>query len=300
MKVAMIILSGLLIAGIALLLSRKGTGADPANPSHITRNSSPAAQIAQTTEPLDTTADDSNIVVGLVVPAAETQVRAQVDGVLSRYEKAIGQTIQAGQVLALFDDGDLALAGQQLETRIEAKKHYIDSAKAEVKQLTDKHSQLKALEQHAASAFEVSQAFLNAQIASERLQALEQEQKELQVQARVIDRQREKHRSLSPITGRVLETVRVAGEYVRQGEIIATVQSQQHLVAVNLNPSLLAHGASRLAFTCQQDGREIELSILDTKGSSSPDGSRMLRLAVPSGVELTVGQAVEVKVSVKP
>jgi len=238
--------------------------------------------------------------VGMAVPAMQVQVRAQVDGVLLQCRGSAGQLVEAGQVLASFDDSDLALEAQRLDVKSLAAKHHVESAEAELSGLESRHEQVLQLrQQNAASPFEETQSRYAVAAVSAKVKALEQEQKEQLVQSRIADRQRQKYRCLAPISGRIVELTRVANEYVKEGEVIAKIQSEQWHVSVDL-PSAMAQQSERLAFSYEDQGRRIELNVVELKPISRPDGKRPATLAVPAGVQLVAGQPIWVKVNVKP
>jgi multidrug efflux pump subunit AcrA (membrane-fusion protein) len=253
----------------------------------------------------DTASDvetESRVVIGLVVPTAQVDVRAQVDGMVAECAKKVGDKVEAGQLLAMLDEKDLLIEGERQAARLEAAKHRIKAAEEDLKYYSEKSKKLASVGSGGASAapFEVTQAKHEEDAAAARLKSLEQERIEQQVETRAIERKREKCKLLSPIGGRVIEVVRTEGEYVRQGELVARVESAERRVYLNL-PLSLAERASHLSFRLEEKkGQWVSLSVAEMKNASNLDGTRSLSLAVPVGSELLAGQAVKLEVGWKP
>jgi len=128
------------------------------------------------------------------------------------------------------------------------------------------------------------------------LKGLEEDCNEQQVAARSIEQRMNKYRCLSPISGRIIEVGAVKGAYVREGQLIARVQSAQRHVNVSLSTDLVEQLPS-IALQVQQRGESIVLTAAEVAPNCNLDGSRCVRLSIPAGCDLVVGQTLHVQVS---
>jgi multidrug efflux pump subunit AcrA (membrane-fusion protein) len=246
--------------------------------------------------PSSSPSTDAHRLLGLVVPAAQVIVRAQEDGVVAERLVEVGQRIAMGDPVLRLDDADLVLDAERQKARLGAIKHRIASAKAELLMLEKKGAQL---EKAASSPFEATQARCLITAAKARVGELEEEYREGEIACRGLERRRLKYRCLSPISGEVVETQRVRHEYVRQGEVIAKVQSIRRHVTVHV-PQALVPQIGALQFSMGANGKTVDLDVVEIKPNADLSGARLATLNVPVSVELAAGQTVEVEVSVQP
>lgn len=236
--------------------------------------------------------------VGLVVPEAEVLVRAQADGVVVDPGPGEGASVAAGAPLVNLDDSELVLEIARQRARAGAVRHHVASAAAELLLHEQKGEQLRAVAaKGASSGAEATQARHQAAAARAKLAALKEELEQEEVQCRILEARRHKYRSASPIAGEVVEARRVRQEYVRQGEVVAKVQSAERRVITHVPDSLLRRSPSlRFRFrTC--DGRTVPLQWSGTRAGTDATGRRLVTLKPPVELDLAAGEAVQVEVS---
>jgi len=121
-----------------------------------------------------------------------------------------------------------------------------------------------------------------------------------------------KYRCPSPISGRIIEIGAARGAYVREGQLVAKIQSAQQHVNVSLSAELVEQLSSIEFHTQQRSGSgsptaisrgcgpSIALAAVEVAPNCNLDGSRCVRLSIPAGCDLVVGQTLRVQVSTKP
>jgi multidrug efflux pump subunit AcrA (membrane-fusion protein) len=235
-------------------------------------------------------------VVGLVVPAAQVAVRAQVDGLIARRLKDIGEVVAAGGVVALIDDADLLLEREKLKARVAGISHRSAAASADLRLLEQRGQQLRVTqESRAAAGFEVAQSRCQIEAAAARVRALDEEHKEAEAECAVLERRVLHFRCVAPIAGEVSAAPRGAGEFVRAGETVLTIQSRRRQVRVNL-PTPLAEQLPNLSFRLAGFALASNLAVSAARPEYNLNGGRSVALEIPSGVELEVGRTVDVEV----
>jgi multidrug efflux pump subunit AcrA (membrane-fusion protein) len=235
-------------------------------------------------------------VIGLVVPAAQVTVRAPVDGTIAAIVKRPTDVVEAGEVLMNLDDGDVALEAERQKATLAAAVHHVDAARADVELLELRLRQLRPLQgQRAAALSEVAQVEAQLRASVARAKAMAEERRGHEVRLLELSRRADSYRVRAPIAGEVAETCRVAREYVRAGEAVATLRSVQHRIRLHL-PATLEPGLPRLRFTIDLAGRPVALAPAEVAAEIGADGSRPVMLIVPPGVGLSVGQIVSVDV----
>lgn len=242
-------------------------------------------------------ADEPRMIVGVVVPATIVDVRSQVNGVIDNVSKSTGDSIESSQALATLDNADLVLEAQSQQARLAAAGHRIAAAQIDLKLLQEQETHMiEAQKVNAASQFEVSQLRRQVESASAKIKGLEEDYKEEQVAARSIDQRMSKYRCLSPISGRIIEIGAVKGAYVREGQLIARIQSAQQHANVSLSADLIEQ-LSSITFSAQQRTAAIALKPVEVAPNCNLDGSRVVRLSIPAGCDLVVGQTLRIEVS---
>ena len=236
--------------------------------------------------------------IALVVPAAEVAVRARTDGVIARSVGQTGTSVAAGDVVAALDDSALLLEQQRQKARLSAMSHHIDAARADLLLLQQRGEQLRVTTQRGAvAAFELSQNRAQTAAAAARVKALEEERKEAEIGARVLEARARDYRCVAPIAGRVVQATRFAQEYVKAGEVVATVRSDRLRLRLNL-PQPLCDDLATLSFRLHRPGDVIPLAVSEARPEWNQSGGRAVLLDVPGNVALAAGQTVEVEVTV--
>ncbi|HEV8292434.1 MAG TPA: hypothetical protein VGP94_10945, partial [Tepidisphaeraceae bacterium] len=196
-----------------------------------------------------------------------------------------------------LDNAELVLETQSQQAKLAAAGHRISAAQIDLKLLQEQETHMtEAQKANAASQFEVSQLRRQVESAGAKLKGLEEDYKEQQVAARSIDQRTSKYRCLSPISGRIIEIGAVKGAYVREGQLIARIQSSQQHVNVSLSADLVEQ-LSSITFSTEQRTAAIALTPLEVAPNCHLDGSRVVKLSIPAGCDLVVGQTLRIQVS---
>ena len=239
-------------------------------------------------------------IIGLVVPARIVDVRSQTNGVIDSLDKSVGDSIESSQVLATLDSAELVLEAQSQQARLASAEHRVAAAEIDLKMLEEQEAHMRQAQSvNAASAFEVSQLRRQVESAAAKLKGLQEEYKEQQVAARSIERRMNNYRCLAPISGRIIELGAVKGAYVREGQLLAKIQSAQQHVNVNLSADLIERLQS-ITFRAQQRGGSMVLMADQVAANCNLDGSRCVCLSIPAGCDLVVGQTLHIQVSTRP
>jgi multidrug efflux pump subunit AcrA (membrane-fusion protein) len=298
---ALIVTSSLLIAGSwsALAWREPARASLPAvqQRSSISEISPLTPMVAETSAPTP----ESQGLMGLVVPAAQVEIRAQADGVLGPWAREVGQSVKAGEAVVALDDQDLQLESQRQKARIAAVRDRIAAGRARLEFLRDKAKRHESVYQKGAlSLDDLAENRCLTEEAEQNLAAMEQDLAVQEIGARTIERQLRKLRCTAPIDGEVCEVHGAAEQYVREGEIIARVRSWQLQVIVNL-PAQMIEQIAHTSFSVEHGQRTVDLSVASVKASYNLDGSRAVTLNVPAAADAAavVGQTVRLKVSVK-
>ena len=255
--------------------------------------------VCQDAAEVTTTAEQWDI-IGLVVAARIVDVRSQTNGVIDNLSKSVGDSIESSQALATLDSAELVLEAQSQQARLASAGHRVTAAEIDLKMLQEQEAHMRQAQNvNAASAFEVSQLRRQVESAAAKLKGLQEDFKEQQVAARSIERQMNKYRCLSPISGRIIEMGAVKGGYVREGQLLAKIQSAQQHVNVSLSADLIERLQS-ITLRTQQRGGWIILTADQVAPNCNLDGSRCVCLAIPAGCDLIVGQTLHIQVSTKP
>ena len=235
-------------------------------------------------------------VIGLVVPASQVTVRAPVDGTIGAIARRPSDVVDAGAVLMTLDDGDVALETERQKATLAAALHHAEAARAEVELLEQRVRQLRSLQgQRAAASSELAQVECQLRAAVARTKALGEERRGHEARLLELSRRADAYRLRAPIAGEIASTARVAREYVRAGDPVATVRSLRRHIRLHV-PATLAPDLPRLRFTLDMGGRPVALAPAEVATEVGADGSPPVMLMVPVGVELAVGQIVSVDV----
>ena len=239
----------------------------------------------------------SRTIVGVVVPATIVDIRSQTNGVIDSLPSSVGDSIESAQSVATLDNAELVLESQSQQAKLAAAGHRVEAAKIDLTMLQEQETHMaEAQKANAASGFEVTQLRRQVESAAARLKGLQEDYKEQQVAARSIEQRMSKYRCLSPIAGRIIEVGTVKGAYVREGQLIAKVQSSRQYVNVSLCGDLIEQLAS-IKFNAEQSSGSIALTAADVAPNCNLDGSRCVRLAIPAGSDLIVGQTLRIQAS---
>jgi hypothetical protein len=234
--------------------------------------------------------------VALVVPAAEVAVRARVDGVITTSVGQPGTRVATGDVVVALDDSTLLLEQQRQKARLSAMSHHIAAAKADLLLLQQRGEQLRVtILRGAAAAFELNQNRAQTEGAAARVKALEEERKEAEIGARVLEARARDYRCVTPICGEIVRATRVPQEYVRAGEVVAKVRSVRLQLRLNL-PQPLAERLTTLSFRLHRGGDVMALTVSEAPGDWELNGGRAVVLDMPGSVALAAGQTVDVEV----
>ena len=266
-------------------------------PATVRAGRPPQAPDPAVSEMLEFPAQGSRRLVALVVPAAEVAVRARTDGVIARAIGQAGTSVGAGDVVAALDDSALLLEQQRQKARLSAMSHHIDAARADLLLLQQRGDQLRLTTQRGTvSAFELSQNRAQVDAAAARVKALEEERREAEIGARVLEARARDYRCVSPLAGRVVRATRFQEEYVKAGDVVATVRSDRLRLRLNL-PQPLCDNLPTLSFRLHRPGDVIPLAVSKARPEWNQGGGVAVLLEMPGNIALAAGQTVEVEVT---
>jgi multidrug efflux pump subunit AcrA (membrane-fusion protein) len=225
-------------------------------------------------------------------------VRARVDGFVARPLKRPGEPVAAGEAVVLLDDADLLLDRDRCRARAEAAAQRCAAARADLRALEQKREHLRAL--HAtrtAAAYELTQTQAEVEAAAARVKALDEERKEASSEGVALERRIGCCRCAAQGAGTLGELLRGAGDYVRTGDPVAVVHSPRRQVRVLL-PSATCRGAAAFSFALAWNGEWQALLPSLTEGPQAElsQAERSVALEIPAGVDLQIGQTVDVEV----
>jgi multidrug efflux pump subunit AcrA (membrane-fusion protein) len=233
--------------------------------------------------------------VGVVVPVTQWVVRARVDGFVLRRPKVAGERVAAGGAVSLLDDADLLLERDKCNARAEAATHRCAAARADLRGLERLGEQLRASQAtRSATPFELTHNQCQVEAAAARVKALEGDCKEAAADRLALERRIKNCVCATPVEGRVSESLRAEGDYVRTGEAVAVVESLRRQIRVKLPPSV-ANRVGELSIRLVGTGGDM-LKPADRLSREDLEAGRSVALEIPVGVELEAGRTVEVEV----
>ena len=244
-----------------------------------------------------TSVAEPRTLIGVVVPANVVEVRAQINGLIDSLNKSVGDSIESSQPVATLDNADVVLESQGQQAKLASAAHRLAAGQIDLKMLEEQTAHMaEAMKNNAASAFENSQLQRQVESAAAKVKECEEDLKEQQIAERSIQQRMSKYRCLAPIAGRVIEIGATKGAFVKEGELIAKVQSSQQHVNVNV-PADLIEQLQSTQFQIQQRSTSVALTPLEVAPNCNLDGSRIARLSIPAGCELVAGQTLHIQVS---
>jgi hypothetical protein len=193
----------------------------------------------------------------------------------------------------LLEDTDLLLDRDRCRARAEAAAQRCAAARADLRALEQKREHLRALHAtRSAASFELTQNQAEVEAAAARVKALEEERKEVSSEGVALERRIGCCRCAAQGAGTVGELLRGAGDYARTGEPVAVVYSLRRQVRVVV-PSATCRGATGFSFALDWKG---EWQPLLSSPAEGPQAGRSVALEIPAGVDLQIGQTVDVEV----
>jgi membrane fusion protein, multidrug efflux system len=167
------------------------------------------------------TADDRKAVIATVEPVHELVARTRIGGTITALTVKEGNSVAAGDRIAVVADPKLVLQMQALSSRIEAQQAERDQAQIDL----GRAQQLRRT--GVVSQAQLDQARTRLDIANRTLQAL-------QADRRVVEQQSAEGAVLAPGAGRVLKVPVSEGSVVLPGETIATIAADNYILRLQL------------------------------------------------------------------
>jgi membrane fusion protein, multidrug efflux system len=165
--------------------------------------------------------DDRKAVIATVEPVHELVARARIDGTIAMLTVKEGDSVAAGDRIALIADRKLLLQMQALQSRIQAQQADRDQAQTDFKRA----QQLRAA--GVMSQAQYDQAKTRLDVAERNLQALRSDR-------RVVEQQAAEGAVLAPGAGRVLKVPVSEGSVVMAGDTIATIAQDKYILRMEL------------------------------------------------------------------
>jgi membrane fusion protein, multidrug efflux system len=165
--------------------------------------------------------DDRKAVIATVEPVHELVARARIDGTIAMLTVKEGDSVAAGDRIAVIADRKLLLQMQALQSRIQAQQADRDQAQTDFKRA----QQLRPL--GVMSQAQYDQAKTRLDVAERNLQALRSDR-------RVVEQQAAEGAVLAPGAGRVLKVPVSEGSVVMAGDTIATIAQDKYILRMEL------------------------------------------------------------------
>ncbi|MBI1260782.1 MAG: efflux RND transporter periplasmic adaptor subunit [Rhizobiales bacterium] len=164
---------------------------------------------------------DRKAVIATVEPVHELLARSRIGGTVASVLVKEGDSVQAGDRVALIADEKLSLQMQAIESRIEAQKAAVDKAQLDY----DRARKLRA--SGAVSQARLDDATTQLNMARKTYQALGSDRD-------VVMQQAKEGAVLAPGAGRVLTVPIAAGSVVMSGETLATIAADNYILRLQL------------------------------------------------------------------
>jgi HlyD family secretion protein len=250
-----------------VLLFSSGCGVDSPGKAQTQPDRTAAVDVAVARE---ATIDPVQEFTGTTLPYREVSLKAQIEGQLLNIAVDVGDSVQAGQVVAQLDDQLLAAAVAEAQAEVAARESEVaslraevDDARAQVEQArleleqrrSDAQRQAQLLESGATAAQTAESAQTEVGIAEQAVRSAQQQvqnrqlatsaaQRRIAVQQALVA-QEEARRSyavlLSPVTGAVLSREIEPGDLAQPGtEILSIGDFRQVKVSVQISERELA------------------------------------------------------------
>jgi RND family efflux transporter MFP subunit len=201
--------------------------------------------------------EDRKAVYATIRSKDRIEARVRTPGTIASLKIAVGDEVEAGDVLAEVSDPKIALNIRALDARMVALQSRIDTAKTEL----DRAKKLAA--QGIATKARLDEAKLAYEVAANELKAADAERS-------VLTRQIEEGGVLAPSSGRVIAVPVTEGSVVMSGESIATLAANGYLLRLEL--------PERHART-MRDGDTVSLGARGAEaGASSISEGRIVRV----------------------
>ena len=203
---------------------------------------------------------DTKAVIATVEPMRQLVARARIGGTISSLTVKEGDTIAAGQEIAVVADQKLILQMQALDSRILSVQAQRNLAKIEFDRVAE-------LQKRGVSTLtQLDQARTNLDVANRTLEAIQSDRN-------VLAQQTVEGAVLAPGAGRILSVAVSEGRVVMPGEVIAILAEDKYILRLQL-PERHAR-FMRAGGVVQIDGRGVE--------AESPDDKRQgkIRLIYP-------------------
>ncbi len=165
--------------------------------------------------------NDQKAVIATVEPVHELLARARIGGTITTLTVKEGDSVAAGDRIALVADQKLALQMQALQERFRAQQANRDQAQTNL----DRVQKLRA--SGVASQAQLDQARTSLDVAERTLHALQSDRQ-------VIEEQASQGAVLAPGAGRVLKVPVTEGSVVMPGETIVTIAANNYILRLQL------------------------------------------------------------------
>ena len=177
-------------------------------------------------------------------------------------------------MLARLDDTELKASIRRQEASIVTRQKQVLEAQAWLELENDQRRRLQLLEiRSAATKEDVTAASFRVQAAKSRVETLKSREIEAKHQLEMLDRQKLSYLCKAPIGGTVIEMFHVAGEVVREGELIARIESSSQCIKIYVGFDN-ASGIDSFRFALH--GKPLELCQVSR--DVQIDGSRVVHL----------------------
>ena len=234
-----------------------------------------------------------------IEPNQTVKISTAVEGVLDKVSVKRGESVKAGQIVALLQSG-VEQAAVKLAQKRAALQAQIDARKARVKSAQRKLNRAEDLvDKNFVSSEELEDAATELEVAERNLQEALESQQLAKLDLVRANEQLALRRIKSPIDGIVVETLLSAGEFA-QGQPILEIAAIDPLHVEVISP-MERYGQIALGATAYVTPEapltgeyEAEVTIVDkiVDAASGTFGVRLLLpnedLALPAGIECTV------------
>jgi len=193
------------LAAFALTLASWTALAQPSTPFVVTK----------------TLVDDSKAVIATIESVRDVQARARINGTVSLLAVKEGDSVKAGDKIAVVGDPKLAIRGQGMDSRIMAAQSAFDKAKIDF----TRADELRRAGYGTQAKLDEARAVLD--IAQHTLDAAKAEKQEVAQTAT-------EGAVLAPGAGRVLKVPVAVGSVVMAGEVVATLSQENSILRLEL------------------------------------------------------------------
>lgn len=218
-------------------------------------------------------------VVGEIVAVRRTEVAAQEEGLVVSIAFEVGDLIEAGDVLASFDDMRATAELERARSSVATRQARVQAARARWE--WQDRNRLRVEERHRSapmSELDLDETRTNAAVAQQELLEAESELVSAQAQLRLAQRTLDDHVVRAPFRGVVVRKLTEAGRWIARGGSVAEIVALEEVDAVLRVPESML---SRLRDADAAPRVRVPASTVEIAGTTVaiiPDGDPLSRL----------------------